>query len=121
MTRSVADAALLLTVMAGRDSADAATTAADERKTDYAASLSSTSLKGKRLGYFAAMPDCGAGLKRTKSSRKLSACIAGAGRRHRRDSREGEASCRNDQALNCWSWKYDCKADLKRLSRRPAA
>src|SRR5690349_14999610 len=37
MTRSVADAALLLTVMAGRDPADRATASADKHRADYAA------------------------------------------------------------------------------------
>jgi amidase len=50
MTRSVADAALLLTVMAGSDPADAATKEADARKRDYAKALDTNALKGKRLG-----------------------------------------------------------------------
>ncbi len=50
MTRSVRDAAMLLTVMAGSDPADPATQGADAAKKDYAALLSTDALKGKRLG-----------------------------------------------------------------------
>jgi amidase len=50
MTRTVADAAALLTAMAGTDPLDAATAEADARKTDYLAALSSRPLKGARLG-----------------------------------------------------------------------
>jgi amidase len=50
MTRTVRDAALMLTVMAGSDPADPATAEADKRKVDYAARLSIDALKGMRLG-----------------------------------------------------------------------
>ncbi|QUD90894.1 amidase [Phenylobacterium montanum] len=50
MTRSVADAALLLTAMAGSDPKDPATAEADRHRTDYVAALAGASLKGKRLG-----------------------------------------------------------------------
>ncbi len=50
MGHSVADIAALLTVMAGSDSADAATAEADKRKTDYVAGLKAASLKGVRIG-----------------------------------------------------------------------
>ena len=50
MTRTVRQAAELLTVIAGTDPADPATAEADKRKTDYAAALDAGSLKGKRLG-----------------------------------------------------------------------
>ncbi|QPQ54743.1 amidase [Allosphingosinicella flava] len=50
MTRTVQDAALVLSAMAGSDPADRATQEADARKTDYAAALSADSLKGKRIG-----------------------------------------------------------------------
>lgn len=50
MTRSVADAALLLSAMAGSDSDDAATADADAHRSDYAAGLAGASLKGMRLG-----------------------------------------------------------------------
>ena len=57
MTRSVADAAALLTVMAGRDPADAATGDADRHHTDYSAPLAKASLRGARLGVIAPAPD----------------------------------------------------------------
>jgi amidase len=50
MTRSVADAAILLTAMAGADPADPATAEADAHACDYAAGLDGASLKGRRLG-----------------------------------------------------------------------
>jgi amidase len=51
MTRSVADAALLLTVLAGRDSADPATqSAAWNSVLDYHAQLDANALKGARIG-----------------------------------------------------------------------
>jgi amidase len=50
MTRTVRDAALMLTAMAGSDPADPWTKEADAHKTDYAAGLSADALKGKRLG-----------------------------------------------------------------------
>lgn len=49
ITRSVSDAALLLTAMAGSDPADPATAEADARKTDYTR-LEVGALKGARLG-----------------------------------------------------------------------
>jgi amidase len=50
ITLSVRDAAAMLTVIAGSDPTDAATTEADTRKTDYAAALTPTALQGKRIG-----------------------------------------------------------------------
>ena len=50
MARSVRDAAILLTAMAGADPADPATAQADTHVCDYAAGLESASLKGRRLG-----------------------------------------------------------------------
>ncbi|MBN8501942.1 MAG: amidase [Sphingomonadales bacterium] len=50
MARNVADAALLLTAIAGSDPADPATAEADARKTDFAAGLPTASLKGVRIG-----------------------------------------------------------------------
>ena len=49
MAHSVADAAAMLTLMAGTDPADAATADADRHKTDYAANLP-TDLHGVRIG-----------------------------------------------------------------------
>jgi amidase len=50
MTASVRDAAELLSVIAGSDSADPATRDADKHKRDYSAGLDANSLKGKRIG-----------------------------------------------------------------------
>jgi amidase len=50
MARSVEDAAILLTAMAGVDRDDPATAEADARRTDYAAALRGATLAGKRLG-----------------------------------------------------------------------
>ena len=57
MARTVADAALLLAIMAGSDPDDAATVPADAHKADYRADLAAASLKGKRLGVIAPAPD----------------------------------------------------------------
>lgn len=50
MTRSVADAALLLTVIAGSDPRDAATSDADSKMVDYTRYLDRNGLKGRRIG-----------------------------------------------------------------------
>jgi amidase len=50
MTRTVADAAMLLTVIAGSDPADRWSQDADAHKTDYLRGLSVEALKGKRIG-----------------------------------------------------------------------
>ena len=50
MTRTVRDAAVLLTVMAGSDPADPATLEADRHRVDYAAALAGATLDGARLG-----------------------------------------------------------------------
>jgi len=50
MTQTVREAAELLTVIAGGDPADSATTQADAHKRDYATGLDADSLKGKRIG-----------------------------------------------------------------------
>lgn len=50
MGRNVRDVAMLLTVMAGSDPRDPRSKDADAHKADYAAGLSTDSLKGKRLG-----------------------------------------------------------------------
>jgi amidase len=50
MTRTVMDAALLLTALAGTDPADEATAVADGRRADYARALEPGALRGARLG-----------------------------------------------------------------------
>jgi amidase len=50
MTRSVRDAAIMLTAMAGSDPQDAATADADKWRGNYAADLSADGLKGMRIG-----------------------------------------------------------------------
>ena len=50
MARSVADAAMLLTAIAGSDPADPATAEANRYKRDFAAGLSDASLAGVRIG-----------------------------------------------------------------------
>lgn len=50
MALTVADAALLLTVMAGSDPSDPATKDADAHKADYTQALDANALKGKRIG-----------------------------------------------------------------------
>ena len=55
MARDVADAARLLTVMAGSDPADPASADADAHKTDYTRFLRAGGLKGKRIGVVRAL------------------------------------------------------------------
>jgi amidase len=50
MTRTVREAALVLSAIAGSDPADPQTAEADQRKTDYAAALDANALQGKRIG-----------------------------------------------------------------------
>src|SRR5687767_3453362 len=50
MTRTVRDAALVLSAIAGSDPADPQTREADARRADYAAGLAADSLRGKRIG-----------------------------------------------------------------------
>jgi len=50
MTRSVADAAILLDAIAGSDSADPATGEADARRTGFRAALDEANLRGRRIG-----------------------------------------------------------------------
>ncbi|HWA63504.1 MAG TPA: amidase [Caulobacteraceae bacterium] len=50
MTRTVRDAAIVLSVIAGSDPADPVTAEADAHRTDYAAALDAGSLKGARIG-----------------------------------------------------------------------
>jgi amidase len=50
MTRTVREAALVLSAIAGSDPADPQTAEADSHRGDYAAQLSADSLRGKRIG-----------------------------------------------------------------------
>ena len=50
MTRTVRDAAIMMTIMAGSDPADEATKQADAHSVDFASQLDTDSLKGARLG-----------------------------------------------------------------------
>jgi amidase len=50
MTRTVADAAILLNVITGGDSRDPATIEADSRRTNYTKSLDANGLRGARIG-----------------------------------------------------------------------
>ena len=50
MTRSVADAAILLDVIAGSDDNDPATAGADAKRMSYRAALEQASLRGRRIG-----------------------------------------------------------------------
>jgi amidase len=50
MARSVTDAAMLLTVLAGSDAGDPASKDSDANKADYAKGLDAASLKGARIG-----------------------------------------------------------------------
>ena len=50
MTRTVEDAAIVLSAIAGTDPLDAATAEADARKVDYRAALDAGSLRGARIG-----------------------------------------------------------------------
>jgi amidase len=50
MTRTVADAALVLAAIAGADPDDTATTAVVRRRVDYAAALDANGLRGARIG-----------------------------------------------------------------------
>ncbi|WP_439486458.1 amidase [Blastomonas fulva] len=69
MARSVTDAALVLTALAGSDPADPATAEANARKTDYAAGLSPGYLQGVRIGVLK---------DRTGSNARVQAVFAGA-------------------------------------------
>jgi len=57
MTRSVADAAVMLTAMAGDDPEDPATAGGPAPSTDYTKALSKTALNGARIGFFQATRD----------------------------------------------------------------
>lgn len=50
MTRTVRDAAMLMNVLAGSDAGDPASRDADAKRVDYVAALSTTALRGQRIG-----------------------------------------------------------------------
>ncbi len=56
MARSVADAAALLSAMAGSDADDPVTAEADAKKVNYAVALAKATLQGKRLGVVVPAP-----------------------------------------------------------------
>ena len=64
MTRSVADAALLLTAIAGSDPADPATLEADARKGDFTIGLADATLAGLRIGVLRSAVGNNAGVAR---------------------------------------------------------
>lgn len=78
MTRTVADAALLLTAMAGTDPADPATAEADRRKTDFTAGLPAASLKGVRIGVLRKQSGPHAGVNRLFDHAQADLITAGA-------------------------------------------
>jgi len=57
MARTVADAAALLSVLAGSDPDDPATVEADARRTDYVTALDGATLRGARLGLSPSLRD----------------------------------------------------------------
>ena len=78
MTTSVADAALVLSVIAGSDPLDPATVDADRHKVDYTASLATSSLKGVRIGVLRKQAGRHAGVKRVFDQAQADLVAAGA-------------------------------------------
>lgn len=78
MARSVADAALLLTVMAGTDPRDPATAEADKHRTNYTQGLATTSLKGVRIGVLTRQSGDHAGINRAFDQAQADLLAAGA-------------------------------------------
>lgn len=78
MTRSVADAALLLTAIVGSDAADPATVEADRRRTDFTAGLAGASLKGVRIGVLRRQAGSHAGINRLFDQAQADLVAAGA-------------------------------------------
>ena len=89
MTRTVADAAALLTAMAGSDPADAATAQAGSHATDYTKSLKAGALAGKRIGVVRKL----AGME-PNADRVLEQCHRGAEGARRDDRRSGRRAQR---------------------------
>ena len=78
MTTSVADAALVLGVIAGSDPLDPATAEADRHKTDYTAGLATSSLKGVRIGVLTKQAGRHPGVKRVFGEAQADLVRAGA-------------------------------------------
>ena len=78
MTTSVADAALVLSVIAGTDPLDAATAEADRRKQDYTLGLSTSSLKGVRIGVLRKQAGRHPGVNRVFAAAQADLVAAGA-------------------------------------------
>lgn len=78
MTRTVADAALLLSAIAGTDPADPATAEADRHKADFTAGLASASLKGMRIGVLRKQVGTHAGISRLFDQAQADLVAAGA-------------------------------------------
>ena len=78
MTTSVADAALVLTVIAGSDPKDAATAEANRRKQDYTLGLGTSSLKGVRIGVLRKQSGRHPGIQRLFDAAQADLVAAGA-------------------------------------------
>ena len=78
MTRTVADAALLLGAIAGTDPADPVTADADQHKADFAAGLAAASLKGVRIGILRKQSGPHAGVNRLFDQAQADLAAAGA-------------------------------------------
>ena len=78
MTTSVADAALVLSVIAGSDPQDAATAEADRRKQDYTLGLGTSSLKGVRIGVLRKQSGRHPGIKQLFDAAQADLVAAGA-------------------------------------------
>ena len=78
MAQSVADAALVLSVIAGTDPLDSATAPADQRKTDFTAGLAASSLKGVRIGVLRKQAGRHAGTGRVFAQAQADLVAAGA-------------------------------------------
>ena len=78
MTTSVADAALVLSVIAGSDPLDPATAEADKHKQDYTLGLGTSSLKGVRIGVMRKQAGRHPGVKRVFDQAQADLTAAGA-------------------------------------------
>ena len=78
MTTSVADAALVLSVIAGSDPLDSATIEADKHKRDYTVGLGTSSLKGVRIGVLRKQAGRHPGVKKVFDEAQADLTAAGA-------------------------------------------